>query len=139
MRFLPIESVCRANLDDIRKASQAICLPAFPSDKDAAALKFAVQYEHRASVSINRADVIDAVVEGIPQVSKATCAYGLHPTFCRILHAQEYGYVSLANHLSNVCHACASDVHVKIATAYLCILTRSIDTRVGHFRLTCML
>ena len=68
MRFLPVETVCHANLEDIRKASTAICQSAFPEGIDGTAIPFAVQYEHRASVTLKRADIIDAVVAGVPQV-----------------------------------------------------------------------
>ena len=74
MRFLPVETVCQARLDQIRTAAKAICTDAFPQDKDSESLKFAVQYEHRASVSLKRADVIDAAVTGVPQASSAYLA-----------------------------------------------------------------
>lgn len=68
IRFVPIETVCPANLGEIKKAAASLCERAFPAGAGAEPLKFAVQYEHRASVKLQRGDVIDAVVAGVPQV-----------------------------------------------------------------------
>lgn len=64
---MPIETVCPANLGEIKKAAASLCERAFPAGAGAEPLKFAVQYEHRASVKLQRGDVIDAVVAGVPQ------------------------------------------------------------------------
>ncbi|KAK9810664.1 hypothetical protein WJX73_008554 [Symbiochloris irregularis] len=66
LRFLPIQTVCHAKLEDIRTAAAKLCKDAFPGDQ-ATPTTFAVAYEHRASVSLKRGEVIDAVVDGVPQ------------------------------------------------------------------------
>lgn len=59
--------MCHAKLEEIRTAAAKLCKDAFPDDQ-ATPMKFAVAYEHRASVSLKRGEVIDAVVDGVPQV-----------------------------------------------------------------------
>lgn len=81
LRFLPIETVCQAKLGDISTAAKALCREAFPAGAEAVPIKFAVQYEHRASVSLKRGDVIDAVVGGVPQVTL------INTSPCRVAYA----------------------------------------------------
>ena len=50
LRFLPIDVVCAANLEEIRRGAKRACSNEFP--EEGPSLKFAVQYEHRASASI---------------------------------------------------------------------------------------
>ena len=66
LRFLPIDVVCAANLEEIRRGAKRACSNEFP--EEGPSLKFAVQYEHRASASIKRGELIDAVVEAVPKV-----------------------------------------------------------------------
>ena len=68
IRFLPVEVVCSAKLEDIAATAKALAAPHFPGGEGAAQVRFAVQYEHRASVELKRMDVINAVVDQIPQV-----------------------------------------------------------------------
>ena len=58
--------VCAADLEEIRNAALKLCGAAFP--KDGPALKFAIQYEHRASKQLKRDQVIDAVADAVPKV-----------------------------------------------------------------------
>ena len=67
LRFLPIDVVCAANLEEIRRGAKRACSNEFP--EEGPSLKFAVQYEHRASASIKRGELIDAVVEAVPKVT----------------------------------------------------------------------
>ena len=67
LRFLPVDVVCAANLEEIRRGAKRVCTDAFPGDGPG--IKFAVQYEHRASAAIKRGELIDAVVEAVPKVS----------------------------------------------------------------------
>ena len=68
IRFIPVEVVCHADLADIKKMAKALIDQHFPADKAAASISFAVFYEHRASVKLKRMDVINAIVDEIPQV-----------------------------------------------------------------------
>ena len=68
IRLLPVQRVCHASLEEIGAAAKALTGPHFPGGEGAAAVRFAVQYEHRASVELKRMDVINAVVDQIPQV-----------------------------------------------------------------------
>ena len=69
LRFLPIEVVCAADMEEIRKASKKLCAAAFP--EAGPALRFAVQYEHRASKALKRDDVIAAIADAVPKVLPA--------------------------------------------------------------------
>ena len=61
-----METICFAGLEEIKKAAAELVAPHFP--KDAPCRTFAVQYEHRASVNLNRMEVINAVVDQIAAV-----------------------------------------------------------------------
>ena len=66
MRFLPVETICFAGLEEIKKAAAELEPPI--SRKTQPCRTFAVQYEHRASVNLNRMEVINAVVDQIAAV-----------------------------------------------------------------------
>jgi THUMP domain len=68
LRFLPVEKVCHASLEAIGKAAQELLPAHFPSGTAAEPLTYAVQYEHRASVNLDRMDLINKVVESIDKV-----------------------------------------------------------------------
>ena len=68
IRLLPVENVCHASLVEIREAAGKLTGPHFPGGDGAAQVRFAVAYEHRASVELKRMDVINAIVDQIPQV-----------------------------------------------------------------------
>ncbi|KAK9824300.1 hypothetical protein WJX72_009265 [[Myrmecia] bisecta] len=70
LRFMPVQVVCYASLDDIRKASEDLVKAAFPAGDDIAPIEYAVVYEHRASVTLDRLSVINAVVDHVPKPHK---------------------------------------------------------------------
>ena len=71
IRFIPVEVVCHADLADIKKTAKALIEQHFPADTSAPSISFAVFYEHRASVKLDRMEVINAIVDEIPQVRTA--------------------------------------------------------------------
>ena len=96
MRFMPIEGVCYAGLEDISKLGKKVLPEHFPVGDDipqttvsscrspevlshtvhhvpqnqiaCVVLQFGVLYEHRATDLLKRMDVINTVVDCIPQV-----------------------------------------------------------------------
>ena len=68
IRLSPVQSVCHAGLQEIGAAARKLTAPHFPAGAGAQPVRFAVAYEHRASVELKRLDVINAVVDQIPQV-----------------------------------------------------------------------
>ncbi len=68
IRFIPVEVVCHADLADIKKTAKTLIDQHFPADESAPSISFAVFYEHRASVKLNRMEVINSIVDEIPQV-----------------------------------------------------------------------
>ena len=68
IRFIPVEVVCHADLADIKKTARALIEQHFPAGQSTPSIPFAVFYEHRASVKLNRMDVINSIVDEIPQV-----------------------------------------------------------------------
>eukprot|EP00884_Botryococcus_braunii_P004450 jgi/Botrbrau1/14005/Bobra.150_1s0015.1 len=70
LRFLPVEKVCHASMEAIGKAAQELLPQHFPAGPDAEPLTYAVQYEHRASGSLDRGDLINKVIEGIDKIHK---------------------------------------------------------------------
>lgn len=68
IRFIPVEVVCHADLADIKKTAKTLIDQHFPGDESAPSISFAVFYEHRASVKLNRMEVINSIVDEIPQV-----------------------------------------------------------------------
>lgn len=71
LRFLPIDVVCAADLEEIRKASKKLCAAAFP--EGGPPLKFAIQYEHRASKQLKRDDVIHVIADNVAKVQDECC------------------------------------------------------------------
>ena len=71
IRFIPIDVVCHADLEDIKKTAKALVEQHFPADTAGPCIPFAVFYEHRASVKLNRMEVINSIVDQIPQVHRA--------------------------------------------------------------------
>ena len=68
IRFIPIEVVCHADLEDIKKTAKELVEQHFPADAASPCIPFAVFYEHRASVKLDRMEVINSIVDQIPQV-----------------------------------------------------------------------
>lgn len=67
IRFLPVEKVCRADVEEIGRTAKELTDVHFPTGEGAATLRFAVAYEHRASKDLDRMEVINSVVNQIPQ------------------------------------------------------------------------
>lgn len=63
-----MERVCPANLPEIGLCAKELIAPHFAAGEDAAPVRFAVAYEHRASKEFDRMAVINQVVNQIPQV-----------------------------------------------------------------------
>ena len=68
IRFIPVEVVCHADLADIKKAAKTLIEQHFPAEESSPSVSFAVFYEHRASVKLDRMEVINSIVDEIPQV-----------------------------------------------------------------------
>ena len=66
MRFTPVETVCYAAVNEMKRAAEKVVLPYFSDTEQPK--KFAVQYDHRASAKLDRLAVINAVIEGVKQV-----------------------------------------------------------------------
>ena len=71
IRFTPVEAVCYAKLEDMTQAASTVVNPHFPDGEDAEPLSYAVHYEHRASLNLDRLKVINAVIHGIPKVRRS--------------------------------------------------------------------
>lgn len=94
MRFMPVEGVCYAGLEDISKLGKKVLAEHFPTGDNVPVttvstllelsspgctvwssvsechdLQFGVLYEHRASDLLKRMDVINTIVDCIPQVT----------------------------------------------------------------------
>ncbi|DBB04027.1 hypothetical protein WJX77_007697 [Trebouxia sp. C0004] len=67
MRFMPIEGVCYAGLEDISKLGKKVLAEHFPAGNDISQTTFGVLYEHRASDLLKRMDVINTMVDCVPQ------------------------------------------------------------------------
>lgn len=67
MRFMPIEGVCYAGLEDISKLGKKVLAEHFPTGGDISQTTFGVLYEHRASDLLKRMDVINTMVDCVPQ------------------------------------------------------------------------
>ncbi|CAL8467124.1 g6660 [Coccomyxa elongata] len=67
IRFLPVEKVCRADVEEIGRTAKELTDAHFPTGEGAATVRFAVAYEHRASKDLDRMEVINSVVNQIPQ------------------------------------------------------------------------
>ncbi|KAL0040875.1 hypothetical protein WJX79_008176 [Trebouxia sp. C0005] len=67
MRFMPIEGVCYAGLEDISKLGKKVLAEHFPTGEDVSQTTFGVLYEHRASDLLKRMDVINTMVDCVPQ------------------------------------------------------------------------
>lgn len=63
--------MCHASLEEIREVAGKLTGPHFPSGEGAPQVRFAVAYEHRASVELARMDVINAIVDQIPRRAAA--------------------------------------------------------------------
>lgn len=66
MRFIPVEYVCEPSIKGIHEGTKKILQSHMPADGPA--LQFAVQFEHRASKSLDRMEVINSVVDAVPKV-----------------------------------------------------------------------
>ena len=69
-RFVPVETSCFCDIEDIKKMAQGFVAKHFPEkEKESASkvLKFAVEFEHRASNKYDRMVVIDAFAKQVPQ------------------------------------------------------------------------
>ena len=77
IRFIPVETVCHADLEDIKKTAKTLIEQHFSADASSPAISFAVFYEHRASIKLDRMDVINAIVDQIPQVNRLWHCDGL--------------------------------------------------------------
>ncbi len=64
-----MEKVCRADVDEIGRTAKELTDAHFPTGDGAATVRFAVAYEHRASKDLDRMEVINSVVNQIPQVT----------------------------------------------------------------------
>ena len=71
IRFTPVEAVCYAKLEDMTLAASKVVNPHFPDGEDAEPRTYAVHYEHRASLNLDRLKVINAVIDGIPKVRRS--------------------------------------------------------------------
>ena len=71
IRFTPVEAVCYAKLEDMTLAASKVVNPHFPDGEDAEPQTYAVHYEHRASLNLDRLKVINAVIHGIPKVRRS--------------------------------------------------------------------
>lgn len=69
IRFIPVELVCHADLEDIKRTAKTLIEKHFPADESSPSVSFAVFYEHRASVKLDRMEVINSIVDEIPQVT----------------------------------------------------------------------
>ncbi|KAL3154495.1 hypothetical protein ABBQ32_013957 [Trebouxia sp. C0010 RCD-2024] len=67
MRFMPVEGVCYAGLEDISKLGKKVLAEHFPTGDNVPVTTFGVLYEHRASDLLKRMDVINTIVDCIPQ------------------------------------------------------------------------
>ena len=70
-RFLPVEDVCVAKLDDIKACAAPIIARHFgdPNDtaQDLPVYRYAVIYDHRICTKLDRLGVINAVVDSVPK------------------------------------------------------------------------
>jgi tRNA acetyltransferase TAN1 len=81
-----VEKVCSANLPEIGRCAKELTEAHFPAGEGAPSVRFAVAYEHRASKEFERMDVINAVVNQIPQVMRSarlqlfsfSCSFALY-------------------------------------------------------------
>lgn len=64
--------MCHASIEAIGKAAQELLPLHFPAGPSAPSLTYAVQYEHRASVNLDRDELIKKVVEDVDKVSQAS-------------------------------------------------------------------
>lgn len=86
MRFNPVQYVCNANLEDIQKLGARIVPEVFsPLDEGADAQTFAVQYEHRASASLDRMSVINAFVNHMPKGYKVSLDAAQHTIIVQLI------------------------------------------------------
>lgn len=66
MRLLPIEVTCFATLEEIEKAFRSHVSNFFPEGEGVKPLKYAIDYEHRASKKMDRMAVIEALAKNVP-------------------------------------------------------------------------
>ena len=66
MRVLPIEITCFATLEEIEKTFRSLVGKFFPEGEGVKPLKYAIDYEHRASKKMDRMAVIEALAKNVP-------------------------------------------------------------------------
>lgn len=66
MRVLPIEITCFATLEEIEKTFRSHVGKFFPEGEGVKPLKYAIDYEHRASKKMDRMAVIEALAKNVP-------------------------------------------------------------------------
>lgn len=66
MRILPIEITCFAALADIEKAFRSHVDKFLPGGEGTKPLKYAIDYEHRASNKMDRMAIIEALAKAVP-------------------------------------------------------------------------
>eukprot|EP00197_Chlamydomonas_leiostraca_P002346 CAMPEP_0202858320 /NCGR_PEP_ID=MMETSP1391-20130828/908_1 /ASSEMBLY_ACC=CAM_ASM_000867 /TAXON_ID=1034604 /ORGANISM="Chlamydomonas leiostraca, Strain SAG 11-49" /LENGTH=283 /DNA_ID=CAMNT_0049537229 /DNA_START=21 /DNA_END=868 /DNA_ORIENTATION=+ len=64
-RILPITHTCFASVDEMKVLAPKLLGDQFPAEESAAAVEFAVEYEHRSSDKFDRLQVINAFVDAI--------------------------------------------------------------------------
>lgn len=89
IRFIPVETVCHADLEDIKRTAKTLIEHHFPADASSPAISFAVFYEHRASIKLDRMDVINAIVDQIPQVNHSGIAMALQTWLACLVAVQQ--------------------------------------------------
>ncbi|KAK9852830.1 hypothetical protein WJX84_002433 [Apatococcus fuscideae] len=67
IRFLPVEDVCHADIESIKKHAAVLVAKHFPASPDLPPIEFSVDYEHRASVKLDRMAVINTVADLVPK------------------------------------------------------------------------
>lgn len=71
LRLIPVEAVCDASVEAIGKAAESLVSPHFPPEGPC--VPFACVLECRATKHLKKLDVINAAIQGIPQVCGGFC------------------------------------------------------------------
>ena len=89
-----MEKVCHADVAEIGRTAKELTAAHFPAGDGATPVRFAVAYEHRASKDLDRMEVINSVVNQIPQVSCSMVLQQVLCSLCTLLYVQDSYYTS---------------------------------------------
>ena len=110
--------MCHASLEEIREVAGKLTGPHFPSGEGAPQVRFAVAYEHRASVELARMDVINAIVDQIPQ-ARSSCMTVACNQLKRVCAAWMGFLLTLGTSYTAACAKCS--VRCCQSHDYICI------------------